>query len=134
MFGGTDLLLNPIELKEGDVLRNVQFVISKAVGKLKGTVADSEKQPAQKAELTLVPVEAGKRKNPNFSYNAATKENGEFEIKAAPGEYAVVFYTKDFYSKKGAELDRWLEAAVKDAVKVNLKSNETEKIALIMPK
>lgn len=134
MFSGTDLLLNPVELKEGDVLRNVQFVISKAVGTLKGTVADSEKQPAQKAELMLIPVEAGKRKNPNFSYSAVTKENGEFEIKAAPGEYAVVFYAKDFNSKKGAELDRWLEEAVKNAVKVNLKSRETEKIALILPK
>lgn len=134
IFNGVDLLTNPIDLKEGDVLRNVQFIISKGSGTLKGTVSDDEKQPAKKMETALVPVEAAKRKNPNFNRSATTGETGEFEIKAAPGEYAVVIYTKEFYSKKGEELDRWLDEAVKNAPKVTLKSGETEKISLVVPK
>ena len=133
-LNGIDLLTNPVELKEGDAVRNVQFIISKGTGTLKGTVADDDKQPVKKAEFMLVPVEASKRKNPNFRRSVTTKETGEFEVKAAPNEYAVVFYTKEYYSKKGEELDRWLDEAVKDAAKVTIKSNETEKISLIMPK
>ena len=134
MFNGLDLLTDPVELKEGDVLRNVQFIVAKGVGTLKGTAADVDKQPAKGAEIILVPVAAAKRKNPNLLRRTTTRENGEFEIKAAPNEYAVIFGTKEFYSKKGAELDRWLDEAVKDAPKVTLKSNESEKISLTLPK
>lgn len=134
MLNGVDLLTNPIDLKEGENVRNVQFIIVKGAGTLKGTVSDDEKQPVKKAEFTLVPVEAAKRKNPNFRRSTATKENGEFEVKAAPGEYAVVFYTKEYYTAKGEDLDRWLDEAVKNAPKVIIKANETEKISLTVTK
>jgi len=134
MLNGVDLLTNPIDLKEGENVRNVQFIIVKGAGTLKGTVSDDEKQPVKKAEFTLVPVEAAKRKNPNFRRSTATKENGEFEVKAAPGEYAVVFYTKEYYAAKGEDLDRWLDEAVKNAPKVIIKANETEKISLTVTK
>ena len=134
MLNGVDLLTNPIELKEGETVRNAQFIIAKGAGTLKGIVSDGEKQPVKKAEFTLVPVEAAKRKNPNFRRSVTTKETGEFEVKIAPNEYAVVFYTKEYYTAKGAELDRWLDEAVKNAPKVIIKPNETEKIALTAPK
>ena len=134
MLNGVDLLTNSVELKEGENVRNVQFIIVKGAGTLKGTVSDDEKQPVKKAEFTLVPVEAARRKNPNSRRSAATKENGEFEIKAAPGEYAVVFYTKEYYTAKGAELDRLLDEAVKNSTKVTIKPNQIEKISLTLPK
>lgn len=134
VFNGVDLLTNPLELKEGEMLRNVQFVISKNVGTLKGTVLDDSKQPAKRIQIVLVPVEPAKRKNPNFRRSAFSGESGEFEIKAAPIEYAVIFAGKDFQEKTGEEENRWLEEAVKNAPKVTLKSNETEKISLTLPK
>lgn len=134
MFNGIDLLINPIELKEGEVLRNVQFIISKGAGTLMGTVADDEKQPANRAEFSLVPVEAAKRKNPNFDRNVTTNEKGEFEVKVAPNEYAVIFHTKEYETKKGEELERWLDEAVKNATKVTIKPNETVKTSLTLPK
>lgn len=134
IFNGVDLLTNPLELKEGDNLRNVQFIISKNVGTLKGIVLDENKQPAKKVWVRLIPTEAAKRKNPNFKRGFVTGETGEFEIKAAPNEYAVIFFTKDFDEKTGAERDQWLEDAVKNAAKVTLKPNETEKISLVLPK
>ena len=134
MFNGTDLLTNPVELKEGEFLRNVQFIISKGAGTLQGTVVDDEKQPAIRAEFSLVPVEAAKRKNPNFYRRVTTNEKGEFEVKAAPNEYAVVFHTKEYETKKDEELERWLDEAVKTAPKVTIKPNETAKTSLTLPK
>lgn len=133
-FNGTDLLANPIELKEGDNLQNVQIVLSKAVGTLKATVLDSEKNPVKGAEFSLVPVDTTKRKNPSFFRSATTDENGEFEIKAPPFEYAIVFFSKNLPRMKGEELDKFLDDAVKNSAKVTIKTNETEKITLTMPK
>ncbi len=134
MFNGTDLLTNPIELKEGEFLRNVQFIISKGAGTLQGTIADSEKQPAKRAEFSLVPIEAAKRKNPNFHRSVTTNEKGEFEVKAAPNEYAIVFHTKEYDTKKGEEFDRWLDETVKSAPKITIKANEIVKTSLTLPK
>jgi hypothetical protein len=75
-----------------------------------------------------------KRKNRSFYHSAETNENGEFEMKTAPGEYAVVFYGKENAGKRGEELDRWIDDAIKDAVKVTVKADEIEKVSLTAPK
>lgn len=134
MLNGTDLIANQLELKEGENLRNVQVLLAKGVGTIKGKVLDGEKSPAKKAEFLLVPIDAAKRKNPSFFRNATTNENGEFEMKAAPGEYAVVFLGESVYPKNSDERDKWLDEVVKNAVKVTVKTNETEKISLTAPK
>jgi hypothetical protein len=81
----------------------------------------------------LVPVETAKRKSPNFLRTVKTGDNGEFEVKAAPNEYAIVFYNKEFYTKKGSELEQWLDEAVKNAQKITIKAKETSKISLTLP-
>jgi hypothetical protein len=134
MLNGTDLLAAPIELNDGETLRNVQIVLSKGVGTLKGKITDGEKSPAKKVSFLLVPTNAVKRKNRSFYYSAESDENGEFEIKTAPGEYAIVFYGEVDAGKKRDELDRWIDEAVKDAVKVTVKTSETEKLSLTAPK
>jgi hypothetical protein len=75
-----------------------------------------------------------KRKNRSFYYWATSDENGEFEMKTAPGEYAIVFYGKEIVGKRGDELDRWIDEAIKEAIKVTVKANEIEKISLTAPK
>lgn len=133
-LNGTDLLAGSIELKEGENLKNVQIILSKGIGTLKGIVLDEEKSPVKKAWFSLVPVDAVKRKSPSFSRRVTSDENGEFEVKLPPFEYAIVFYAKDKSALKGEEFDRWLDEAVKDAVKVTIKTNETEKVTLTSPK
>lgn len=132
-LNGTDLLAGSIELKEGDTLQNVRIVLSKAVGTLKATVLDEAKNPVKGAEFSLVPVDPTKRKNPSFFRSAKTDENGNFEIKAPPFEYAIVFFSKNLPRMKGKELDRFLDDAVKNSAKVTIKTNETEKITLTFP-
>lgn len=134
ILNGVDLLTNPLELKEGEIVRNIQFIVSKNVGTLKGTILDENKQPAKGTQIVLVPTETAKRKNPNFRRFGFSKENGEFEVKAAPMEYAVIFVNKDFSEKTGEDADRWLEETIKNAAKVTLKPGETEKISLTSPK
>jgi len=129
-----DLLANPIELKEGEILRNVQIVVAKGTGTLKGVVLDDAKTPVKKVQFNLVPMNAAKRKNLSFYRAVRTGENGEFELKAAPAEYAIVFDSEEYSNKKGEEFERWLDEAIKDAVKVAIKTNETEKISLTAPK
>jgi hypothetical protein len=128
------LLANPIELKEGETLRNVQITVSKGAGTLKGVVLDDAKTPVKKAQLNLVPMNAAKRNNPSFYRYVTTGENGEFQVKAAPAEYAIIFDSEEYSTKKGAKFERWLDEAVKNAVKVTVKANETEKVSLTSPK
>jgi hypothetical protein len=134
MFNGTDLLANPIELKEGEALRNVQIVIAKGTGTLKGIVLDDAKTPVKNVQFNLVPMNAAKRKNLSFYRAVKTGANGEFELKAAPAEYAIIFDSEEYSAKKGDEFERWLDEAVRNAVKVTIKANETKKISLTAPK
>jgi hypothetical protein len=134
MLNGTDLLAGPMVLKDGETLRNVQIVLSKGVGTIKGKITDGEKSLAKKVSFLLVPTNAVKRKNRSFYYWATSDENGEFEMKTAPGEYAIVFYGKEIVGKRGDELDRWIDEAIKEAIKVTVKANEIEKISLTAPK
>ncbi len=134
LFNGADLLVNPLNLKEGDNLRNVQIVLSKGVGTVKGTVVNGEKQPAAGAEFSLVPVEAAKRKNLSLFRRVKTNPNGEFETKIAPNEYAIIFLDENKCQNEDEECDKWLDDAVKNAAKVTVKSNETEKLSLVLPK
>jgi len=63
-----------------------------------------------------------------------TDEDDEFEIKVAPFEYAIVFLSKKFFAVKAEERERFFDEAVKNAVKVTIRTNETEKITLKFPK
>ena len=134
LFNGADLLANPINLKEGDNLKNVQIVLSKETGTVKGKVVNTDNQPAARAEFSLVPVDAEKRRNPSLFRNVKTGADGEFETKLAPGEYAVLFFGENKCETDGEECDRWLADAVKNAPKVTVKPNETEKLSLSLPK
>jgi hypothetical protein len=131
---GTDLLAGLVDIKEGDNLQNVRIVLSKAVGTLKGVVLDESKAPVKNAKISLVPVDAVKGKNASFYRQIQINEDGEFEVKAAPMEYAVVFFDKFSRALKGEEFDRRLDEMIKESRKITIKANETEKVSLTAPK
>ena len=125
---GIDLLASPLEVKEGDILRNVQIVLSKGVGTLKGTVTDAQNKAVVGAEFSLVPVDVARRRNTSLYRRARTDRNGEFEIKMAPGEYAIVIFGESI-SDTDAFL-KWLDTAVKDAQKVRIETGKTETVSI----
>jgi hypothetical protein len=128
-FGATDLLAENYIIKEGENLANVKIVLGKGVGTLKGKVINEDKEPVKGARIMLVPTDA-KRKNSSFYRNAQTDEKGEFEIKAAPMEYAVIIYTDDVSNKKGEEFYKWLDEVMKDAQTVKIEAGSTENITI----
>lgn len=128
-FGATDLLAEDYTIKEGENLANVKIVLGKGVGTIKGKVINEDKEPVKSAQIMFVPTDA-KRKNSSFYRTARTDEKGEFEVKAAPMEYAVIIYTDDISSKKGEEFYKWLDEVMKDAQTVKIEAGSTEKITL----
>jgi hypothetical protein len=129
-LNGTDLLGGTIEVKEGDVLRNVQIVLAKNVGTLKGVVLNDEKEPVKGLPFLIVPTDPMKRKNATYYRNATTNETGAFEIKAAPGEYAVIFNAESVAEKSREEIEKWLDEAIKAAQTARIEADKTETITV----
>ena len=129
-LNGTDLLANPLVVKEGEDLRNVQIVLAKDTGTLKGMILDDEKQPVKNMDFSLIPTDAAKRKQTGLYRSARSDENGEFEIKAAPGEYAFVFFDQSMTLKNREEVLKWVDQALKDAQTVRIEAGKTETVTI----
>ncbi|MDQ3800956.1 MAG: carboxypeptidase-like regulatory domain-containing protein, partial [Acidobacteriota bacterium] len=129
--GGIDLLSGSrLEIKEGDAIRNVQIILSKNVGTLKGKLVDEKNEPLKNTQFTLVPTGAAHHVTSTYLRIVKTNANGEFETKLAPMEYAVVFAETGSLPKKSAEIDEWYEKAVKDAQKVTVEAGRTENLTV----
>lgn len=131
--GSKDLLIEPIELGEGEFLRNVKVVLGNDVGTIKGKVLDGNNEPAKRVELTLIPTDAAKRKGSSFHRSVTTDEKGEFSIKAAPYEHAIIIIDKKIAAKPREEFYKWLEEIIKDAQKVTVKAGEISTIKFLLP-
>lgn len=127
---GIDLLANPFEIKEGEILRNVRIVLSKDVGTLKGKVTDEAKEPVRGAVFMLVPVDAARRKNSGFYRRVKSDEDGEFTTRLAPGEYAIVIFDERAAAKNQDEFFKWLDEAIKEAQKVKIEAGRTETVSI----
>jgi len=129
MLKGTDLLTDPVELTEGQILRDLQIVLASDTGTIKGIVTDEDRAPVRGAALVLVPTDPAKRKNPALQKRATATSDGEFEIKTAPGEYVIIL-KETLGSKKGEELAKTLDEAIKNAAKVKVEPNGTHKVSI----
>lgn len=129
--GGVDLLGSPFELKEAENLRNVQIVFAKDTGTLKGMVFDDENQPLKRYEFSIVPTDAVKRRGGSFYRHLTTDQNGAFEIKAAPGEYAVIVFNRETAAGQSREeFYKWLDEAIKEAQTVKIEAGKTETVTI----
>lgn len=136
--GSIDLLADVFDLKEGDdQFTNVQIVLGKDVGTVKGKVIDgggsnSSGAPLKNAEITFIPVEASRRKTSTFIKTVKTDANGEFEIKLAPMEYAAVFIEEvpDGISRRSEDWEKWLSGIVSAGQKVTVEAGKTEKMTI----
>ncbi|HEX8250454.1 MAG TPA: hypothetical protein VF599_19925 [Pyrinomonadaceae bacterium] len=127
---GVDLLGGKIELKEGDNIRNVQIILSKNVGTLKGKIVNENNEPLKNTQFTLVPVDPLRRANASFFRLVKTDASGEFETKLPPMEFAVVFVEAKNFPEKESEIEQWYDKAVKDAQKVTIEAGKTENLTI----
>ena len=140
LLGGRDISSTTLESKEGEEIKNVQIILSKDVGKLKGKVQRADKSPVAGLQISFVPTDKNKWASYNSSLFASTSGDGEFEIAGAPGEYYAIFISDSDVpadadkEKSPAERRRaWLEKRTADAQKITLKAKETEKTTLTLP-
>lgn len=141
LINGTDISRAALEIKEGEQIKGVRIILSRAVGKLRGTVLKADKSPAAGAKMFVVPTDSARRENFQTYTFAATDDAGEFEVTAAPGEYFIVFATDEEFGKLlanngkyAAEQRReWVDGKIAGAAKATIKAKETEKIALTLP-
>lgn len=127
--GQTDLLASGYELAEGEKLSNVRIVLGKGLATLGGTVIGADKEPVRNQQILIVPTDP-KRRVATFKRNVRTDDEGAFEIKLAPGEYAIVFVGAGDLALKGEAWEKWLDAEIRRATTVKLESGKTEKLAL----
>lgn len=130
-LGSRDLLASPLEVKDGDTTEGVQIVLGTDIGTLKGTVGNLIK--GKRAFIVLLPIGKPATESLQHSRSALISQNGNFEIKAAPGEYNVFIGTEDNRPSLG-KLEEWFAELIKNAQSVTLTSNETTTINLSFPK
>lgn len=128
-LGNRDLLISPIDLKDGESLEGVQVVLSTDVGTVKGKI-DNFKS-TEPAYVVLIPV--GKTGNEAFrsARQGIANRSGEFQIKIAPGEYYVIAATaREGPDLEKETLDDWFKKMIRDAKKVTVKVKETTEISV----
>lgn len=130
-LGNRDLLISPIDLKDGESLEGVQVVLSTDVGIVKGKI-DNFKS-SEPAYVVLIPV--GKTANEAFrsARQGLANRRGEFQIKIAPGEYYVIAASvREAPDLERETLDDWFKKMIRDAKKVTVKVKETTEISVTM--
>ena len=126
--GDTDLLASPVDLKESESLKNVQVTLANDAGTLVGKVSGAQDQPQAARRILIVATDANRRHARNLHVYSATNEKGEFAQKLAPGEYFVILFEP--LTGGSDAFDKWLDEAVKDAAKVTIEENKTQKVSL----
>jgi hypothetical protein len=128
-----DLLGNSFEVKEGEFVKGLEVVLSKELGTLKGKITAENIDSVKAIELIFVPTDVAKRKSDNFTRFALSNENGEFEVKLPPFEYAAIILEHS-KTKLGKDLRKFVEENIKEAQKVSIEVNKTQTISIKMKK
>lgn len=108
----------------------MRIVLAKDVGTVKGLIVDETTKSMPRFSLTLVPTDKAKMRNSTFYRNAKSNENGEFETKLPPFEYAVVVFPKNVGKMKLAELHRWLAENIKTAQTFKVEAGKTQNLTV----
>ena len=128
--GGKDLLKDGFDLAEGEEIRGVKIILAKDVGTLRGSIVGSDGRPASGVSVTLVPTDPVKFRNSSYYRSVRSDENGEFEVKLAPMEYAVVSFPDKSAEKGRDDFYGWLGNVVKTAQTVKIASGKTSSITI----
>lgn len=130
-LGGRDVLTSLLDVKEGEDIKGVVIVISVSMGTIKGKVEGFD----GKEEALAIAIEAGATftdQQPR-NFNAMVTPTGDFEIKAAPGEYTLVILTRKNQPPPGGDFKTWFENLVKSGQKITVKENETTSVTASLP-
>jgi len=130
VVGETDLIQNPIEFKNSEDIRNVKIVLAKDVGTLKGSIVDESSRSIPRFSLSLVPTDKTRLRNSSYYRHVKSNENGEFETKLPPFEYAIVVFPKSMNKAKREELIRWLLENIKGAQTFKVEAGKSQNLTI----
>jgi hypothetical protein len=128
---GRDLLREPVKVGEGTVVEGVQVVLSAQAAVLNVRVLSAAKRPTPGIAVILVPAASG-----NWSVYAQTNHclsgaDGNCEVAAAPGEYAVVAVS--LRQTQTSDYEQEVRRLVAAAPRVTLSLGEPQKLDLTLP-
>jgi len=126
---GYDATKRDIEIKEGEEITDVKVTIASDGGNLTGIVYIEKGKPAKLTNILMVPTNEDKQQGDAFYFSGWTNSNGEFTIKAAPGEYFVIAGLRKPEDIK-ISTDEWILQVARNGEKVRIKPDETTKISL----
>ena len=123
-LGGKDILNNLFEIGEGEAVSDAKIVLASDFGKFKGKIENFE--PNARFFVTLIKngIDVGEATASSFS--GVARAGGEFEIKAAPGEYKAVAVKDSNAPKTLEDFKEWLKNTIKNAPTITIRANETE--------
>jgi hypothetical protein len=128
-YANRDATGAPIELKDGENLSGVEIILGTDVGTVKGKVSGI-KADAARALAVLIPTGKPLLSALRFSRQSIVGKDGGFEIKAAPGEYFIVYLNTDDSPKTESKFEEWLAERTKNAEKVTVKAGETTTVSI----
>lgn len=131
MLGGRDLLSSPVEIKEGEDLKGVQIVLSANMGTVKGKIAGYDGK--EEAYVVMIGANAVFGPFQTKSFSGRIAPTGDFEVKAAPGEYKIVVATAKNRPQSEAQAKEWFDKLIKDGQKITVKDGEVTNVSLSMP-
>lgn len=130
--GPTDLMTDPINIADGDMISNIKVVVADDAGTLTGKVLNHRNEPVGGANVLIVPTDIRKR-SLFFQQSARTDLTGKFEIKLPPGEYAVILADKMPGDARSDDYNKWFEEAMRLPEKISLDANGSASITLKKP-
>ncbi len=131
--GMTDLLVTPLELKDGDSMINIKIVLADDAGMLKGKVLDDENHPVSGVRILLVPTDASKRRASELFKNTRSDLEGKFEIKLPPGEYAILLPKNGTEELSRNDFNKWLDEAMRLPDKVTIQPEGDSAVTIKNP-
>jgi 5-hydroxyisourate hydrolase-like protein (transthyretin family) len=132
MLGTRDLLSSPVEVKEGEEIKGVQVVLATNLGAIKGKVDGYDGRET----VIVVAVDARAPFTPfqSRAFSGLVEPTGNFEIKAAPGEYSLVVMTMKNRPANESEAKEQFEKMVREGIKIRVTDTEVANVSLSMPK
>lgn len=133
---GSNLAL-PFEIKEGDSITDLQLIMGTDGGTLKGVLRDKNGAIAVHKQIFAITTDSAKWDNYDYYKYSGTDEKGAFEIKGAPGEYAVILFTDNdsvrLQKQNRQEVFAWLRERSSNAPRVTIRANSTNTVNLTLP-
>lgn len=129
-LGSKDLINEALKIEAGDKIENVEVVLSKKTGTVKGKVSNVKND--ERALVVIIPYDEKGVPAFNLTRQTAANDKGEYSVKAAPGDY-FIFVAIQKNRPNLAKFDEWLEEMKAKSERITVRLNETTEVNLNYP-